>query len=35
MESADSSVSIDLILKALLHLGATRTDLTQVIVRAA
>jgi len=35
MESADSSVSIDLILKALLHLGATRTDLAQVIARAA
>ena len=31
MEAADASVSIDLLVKALLSLGATRTDLARVI----
>ena len=35
MESADSSVSIDLLVKSLLALGATRKQVGQVISRAA
>jgi DNA-binding XRE family transcriptional regulator len=35
MESADSSVSIDLLVKSLLSLGATRKQVGQVISRAA
>ena len=31
MEAADSSVSIDLLVKALLSMGATRSDLARVI----
>ena len=35
MEAGDRSVSIDLLLKALLRLGATKRDLASMIVRAA
>jgi DNA-binding XRE family transcriptional regulator len=35
MEAGDASVSIELLLRALLHLGATRRQLGQMIGRAA
>lgn len=35
MEAADASVSLDLLVKALLALGATREDVGRVIARAA
>jgi ribosome-binding protein aMBF1 (putative translation factor) len=35
MEAADASVSIDLLVRALLTLGASRTEVGQVIARAA
>ena len=35
MEAGDASVSIELLLRALLHLGATRRKLGQIIGRAA
>jgi hypothetical protein len=35
MEAADASVSIDLLVKSLLTLGASRKQVGQVIARAA
>lgn len=35
MESADSTVSLDLLVKSLLALGASRADVARVIERAA
>jgi hypothetical protein len=35
MEAAGASVSIDLLVKSLLRLGATRTEVAQAIARAA
>jgi hypothetical protein len=35
MEAADASVSVDLLLRSLLALGASRSDVGQVIARAA
>ena len=35
MEAADSSVSVDLLVKSLLTLGASRSDVGEVIARAA
>jgi len=35
MEAADASVSIDLLVKSLLRLGATRTEVAEAIARAA
>lgn len=35
MEAADSSVSVDLLVKSLLTLGASRKDVGKVIARAA
>jgi hypothetical protein len=35
MEAADASVSVDLLVKSLLGLGATREQAGQVIARAA
>ena len=35
MEAADASVSVDLLVKSLLTLGASRKELGQVIARAA
>ena len=35
MEAADASVSVDLLVKSLLALGASRKELGQVIARAA
>ena len=35
MEAADASVSVDLLVKSLLTLGATRKEVGQVIARAA
>jgi hypothetical protein len=35
MEAADASVSLDLLVKSLLGLGATRKQVGQVIARAA
>lgn len=35
MEAADATVSIDLLVKALLSLGASRTEVGRVIARAA
>lgn len=35
MEAGDSSVSVDLLVKSLLALGASRKEVGQVIVRAA
>lgn len=35
MEAADTSVSVDLLVKSLLTLGASRTDVGEVIARAA
>jgi predicted XRE-type DNA-binding protein len=35
MEAADSSVSVDLLVKSLLKLGASRKEVGQVIARAA
>jgi predicted XRE-type DNA-binding protein len=35
MEAADSTVSVDLLVRSLLRLGATREDVGRVIARAA
>jgi hypothetical protein len=35
MEAADASVSVDLLVKSLLGLGATREQVGEVIARAA
>jgi ribosome-binding protein aMBF1 (putative translation factor) len=35
MEAADASVSLDLLVKSLLFLGATRADVAQAIAKAA
>jgi predicted XRE-type DNA-binding protein len=35
MEAADTSVSVDLLVKSLLTLGASRSDVGEVIARAA
>lgn len=35
MEAADASVSVDLLVRSLLTLGASRTEVGQVIARAA
>jgi len=35
MEAADASVSIDLLVRSLLALGASRADVGRVIARAA
>jgi hypothetical protein len=35
MEAADASVSLDLLIKALLTLGASRSEVGSVIARAA
>jgi hypothetical protein len=35
MEAADASVSVDLLVKSLLALGASRKEVGQVIARAA